>query len=152
MGDLGLIPGLGGYPLQYFGLENSMDCIVHGVTKRHDWVTFTFTLVWCQGQRRSGRHHVRSRYQAALALCLEQRFWPWPVPTPIANRLRLDSGPLTLPESPTQSWWSLRGLDTGSVLDPPPQDTGQRNLHFHQYKVLVFWATWALGGKEHCCC
>ena len=39
-GDLGLIPGLGrspgegkGYPLQYFGLENSMDCIAHGVTK-----------------------------------------------------------------------------------------------------------------------
>ena len=35
-GDLGLIPGLGrssgegkGYPLQYSGLENSMDCIVH---------------------------------------------------------------------------------------------------------------------------
>ena len=23
----------GGYPLQYSGLENSMDCIVHGVTK-----------------------------------------------------------------------------------------------------------------------
>ena len=40
MGDLGSIPGLGrsleegnSYPLQYFGLENSMDCIVHGVTK-----------------------------------------------------------------------------------------------------------------------
>ena len=39
-GDLGLIPRLGrspgegkGYPLQYSGLENSMDCIVHGVTK-----------------------------------------------------------------------------------------------------------------------
>ena len=39
-GDLGSIPGLGrspgegkGYPLQYTGLENSMDCIVHGVTK-----------------------------------------------------------------------------------------------------------------------
>ena len=39
-GDLGPIPGLGrapgegkGYPLQYFGLENSMDCIVHGVAK-----------------------------------------------------------------------------------------------------------------------
>src|SRR5574337_140293 len=38
--DLGLIPGLGrslgegkGYPLQYCGLENSMDYIVHGVTK-----------------------------------------------------------------------------------------------------------------------
>ena len=39
-GDLGLIPGFErppgegkGYPLQYSGLENSMDCIVHGVTK-----------------------------------------------------------------------------------------------------------------------
>ena len=39
-GDLGSIPGLGrspgegkGYALQYSGLENSMDCIVHGVTK-----------------------------------------------------------------------------------------------------------------------
>ena len=39
-GDLGLIPGLGkspgegkGYPFQYCGLENSMDCIVHGVAK-----------------------------------------------------------------------------------------------------------------------
>ena len=40
VGDLGLIPGLGissgegkGNPLQYSGLENSMDCIVHGVAK-----------------------------------------------------------------------------------------------------------------------
>ena len=39
-GDLGSIPGLGrspgegkGYPLQYSGLENSMDCIVDGVAK-----------------------------------------------------------------------------------------------------------------------
>ena len=39
-GDLGSIPGLGrtpeegkGDPLQYSGLENYMDCIVHGVTK-----------------------------------------------------------------------------------------------------------------------
>ena len=38
--DLGLIPGLGrfpgegnGYPLHYSGLENSMDCIEHGVAK-----------------------------------------------------------------------------------------------------------------------
>ena len=39
-GDLSLIPGLGrspgerkGYPLQYSGLENSLDCIVCGVAK-----------------------------------------------------------------------------------------------------------------------
>ena len=38
--DLGLIPELGrspgegkGYPLQYSGLENSVNCIVHGVAK-----------------------------------------------------------------------------------------------------------------------
>ena len=31
---LGRSPGEGkGYPLQYSGLENSMDCIVHGVAK-----------------------------------------------------------------------------------------------------------------------
>ena len=39
-GDPDSIPGLGrspgegnGYPLQYSGLENSMDCVVHGVPK-----------------------------------------------------------------------------------------------------------------------
>ena len=38
--DLGSIPGLGrspgegkGYPLQYSGLENSIDCTVHGVAR-----------------------------------------------------------------------------------------------------------------------
>ena len=40
VGDLGSIPGLGrspgkgqGYPLQYSGLENSMDCTVHEMAK-----------------------------------------------------------------------------------------------------------------------
>ena len=40
VGDLGSIPGLGrspgegkGYPPQYSGLENSMGCILRGVTK-----------------------------------------------------------------------------------------------------------------------
>ena len=39
-GDPGSIPGLGrspgagnGYSLQYSGLENSMDCVVHGVAE-----------------------------------------------------------------------------------------------------------------------
>ena len=42
-GDLGSIPGLGrspgekkGYAVQYSGLENFMDCIVHGVAK--NWI------------------------------------------------------------------------------------------------------------------
>ena len=40
VGDLGSVPGLGrspgegkGYPLQYSDLENSKNCIVHGVAK-----------------------------------------------------------------------------------------------------------------------
>ena len=43
VGDLGSIPGLGrspgegkGYPLQYSGLENSMNHIVHGVERVGD--------------------------------------------------------------------------------------------------------------------
>ena len=52
VGDLGSIPGLGrspgegkGYPLQFSGLENSMDCVVHGVTKSRTWLSdFHFTM------------------------------------------------------------------------------------------------------------
>ena len=34
-------PGEGkGYPLQYSGLENSMDCIVHGVAKSPTWPSY----------------------------------------------------------------------------------------------------------------
>ena len=51
VGDLGSIPGLGrspgegkGYPLQYSGLENSLDCIVPGVTKSRTQLSdFHFT-------------------------------------------------------------------------------------------------------------
>ena len=46
VGDRGSIPGLGrspgeekGYPLQYSGLENSMDSIVHGVAKSQTGVS-----------------------------------------------------------------------------------------------------------------
>ena len=54
VGDLGLIPGLGrspgegkGYSLQYSGLENSMNCTVHGVTKsRTQLNNFHFRGLW----------------------------------------------------------------------------------------------------------
>ena len=45
-GDLGSIPGLGrdlgeekGYPIQYSGLEKSMNYIVHGVAKSGTWLS-----------------------------------------------------------------------------------------------------------------
>ena len=54
-GDLGLTPGLGrspggrhGNPLQYSGLENSMDCIVREVTKSRTQLSdFHFPLHTC---------------------------------------------------------------------------------------------------------
>ena len=46
VGDPGSIPGLGrssweqkGYPFQYSGLKNSMDCRVHWVTKSWTWLS-----------------------------------------------------------------------------------------------------------------
>ena len=52
VGDLGLIPELGrstgkgnGYPLQYSGLENSMDWIVHGVAKSQTRLSDFHSLV-----------------------------------------------------------------------------------------------------------
>ena len=54
--DLGSIPVLGrspgegkGYSLQYSGLKNSMDCVVHAVAKSQTWVSnfhFHFHLKW----------------------------------------------------------------------------------------------------------
>ena len=51
-GDQGSIPESGkssgednGYPLQYSGLDNSMGCIVHGVTKSRTWRS-SFHFLW----------------------------------------------------------------------------------------------------------
>ena len=51
--DMGSIPGSGrspgegkGYPPQYSGLENSMDCIDHEVAKSQDWATEWLSLHW----------------------------------------------------------------------------------------------------------
>ena len=66
VGDLGLIPAWGrspgegkGYPLQYSGLENSMDSIVHGVAELD--TTERFLLIHSLGCLKSmrgvGSHH-----------------------------------------------------------------------------------------------
>ena len=72
--DPGSIPGSGrspgegkGYPLQYSGLENSVDCIDHGVTKS-----------WTQ---LSGFHFTSLSYlyilwHSVLKLALVGGFWP----------------------------------------------------------------------------
>ena len=54
-GDLGSIPGLGrfsgegkGYPLQYSGLENSMNYIVHGDAKTQTWLSDFYCSLQCE--------------------------------------------------------------------------------------------------------
>ena len=61
-GDPGSIPGLGrspgegnSYSLQYSGLENSMDCVVHGVAKSQTRLSnFQFHKAGREGKR--GKH------------------------------------------------------------------------------------------------
>ena len=67
VGDLSSIPGFGrfpregkGYPLQYCGLENSMDCIVNGVPKSQKWLS-DFHLLCCR----------------AISACKEVRLYPF---------------------------------------------------------------------------
>ena len=62
-GDLGSIPGWGrspgeekGYPLQYSGLENSMECIVHGVTKSRTRLS-DFHFTWNMVRREAGQKY-----------------------------------------------------------------------------------------------
>ena len=76
-GDLGSIPGLGrspgegkgGYPLQYSGLDNSMDCSLPGFSVHRifqarvlEWVAISFSRGssqprnWTQVSRIAGRH------------------------------------------------------------------------------------------------
>ena len=73
-GDLGLISGLGispgegkGYPLQYSGLKNSMDCIVHGFTKSltqrrdfHWWIEAGIVWSWLGFKKYTGNCLISS--------------------------------------------------------------------------------------------
>ena len=75
IGDLGSIPGLGrssgegkGYPFQYSGLENSVDCIVHGVAKSPTQLSdFHFQDSHSEGLHENGekkKGYLRSDFQA----------------------------------------------------------------------------------------
>ena len=78
VGDLGSIPGLGrspgeekGYPFQYSGLENSMDCIVQGVAKSQTQLNnFHFsTLYLSLAKRKLGKAEIPTSYSHLLVMC-----------------------------------------------------------------------------------
>ena len=67
MGDLGSIPGLGrspgegkGYPVQYSGLENSMDCRVHGVAELDttEQLSFIHSFIYTHMYVYMTHHHL----------------------------------------------------------------------------------------------
>ena len=67
-GDLVLIPGLGkppgegnGYPLQYPGLEHSMDSIVHGGHKKSD-TTAIFTFIFRYDTKSTSNERKTKQY------------------------------------------------------------------------------------------
>ena len=77
VGNLGSIPGLGrspeeekGYPLQYTGLQQSMDCIVHGVTK--------------------SRTRLSDFHRTALGLQVQWPFNESPLPSPAEGAVTLN--------------------------------------------------------------
>ena len=90
-GDLGSTPRLGrspgegkGYPLQYSGLENSMDCIVHGGHKESDMtdgLSLSFsTLSWLCALRKALKHRQETpsaTYNFNLNLCLRAKSLQW---------------------------------------------------------------------------
>ena len=90
-GDLGSISGLGrspeegkGYPLQYSDLENSMKCIVHGVTKSQKWQSdFHFTsLTDCSPPGSSAHGISQARILEWVAISFSREFsqsrdWTW---------------------------------------------------------------------------
>ena len=75
-GYLGSIPGLGSSPGegQYSGLENSMDCIVQGVSESWTWLSnFHFTLSCIARCRQSESIFFCSLWDQGLILLFESR-------------------------------------------------------------------------------
>ena len=82
-GDLGSIPGLGrspgegkGYPLLYSGLENSMDCIVHGVAKSQTQLSalhFTSPIIPRGRKRDAFLHRINHSGLYLLIHCPHKR-------------------------------------------------------------------------------
>ena len=116
-GDLGSIHGLGrspgegeGNPFQYSGLENSMDCIVHGVTK--SWTQQSnFHFTWSTFGH--GRVKVKiSVTQLCLTLCNPMDCSP----------LALQD-PLSMGFSRQEYWTGLPFPSLGDFLYPGTEPT-----------------------------
>ena len=83
-GDLGSIPGLGrspgegnSYPLQYSGLENSIDCIVYGVTESQTRLSDFHSHVHCIGDAIQPSHPLPPSFPSAFNLSQHHGLLQW---------------------------------------------------------------------------
>ena len=85
-GDPSSIPGPGrstgeriGYPLQCFGLENSTDCVVHGVAK--SWTRLRLSLHFWSLKVMFKKHLVVLGLELMICLCSplcsDRSYWPF---------------------------------------------------------------------------
>ena len=125
VGDQGSIPGLGrspgeekDYPLQYSGLETSMDCIVHGVAKSRTRLSnFHFTsllqgIFLTQGSNPGLSHCVQMLYR------LSHQGIPHPGPKP-SGHLQPHSAQET-PATDDAADASVLKRPAASFLSPAP--------------------------------
>ena len=125
-GDLGSILQLGrypgerkGYPLQYSGLENSMEYTVHGVAKGQTWlsdfhITSNYGILMKIMATSFKRSHACTATLSAPSLAAGHR---WPMP---------------LPETPGHLEASLGQSIVGSLLLPPGSWCAQGSVCAHQ--------------------
>ena len=113
-GDLGSVPGFGrspgegnGYPLHYSGLENSMDCIVHGITKNQTCLSNFHFSIYVKIENRQN--------SLWLCMCVLSHFshvWLFVIPRTIACQAPLSIGILqarilkwvSMPSSRPRNW------------------------------------------------
>ena len=136
-GDHGSIAGLGryreegkGYPLQYSGLENSMDCIVHGVAK--SWTLLRDSQFHFQWRKEAGSvpwHLLHPSPSAELLRASNVPILPWALTRRRSNHSPRDGSPLRSPQPGDLPCLSYLRM---SVLSPQPPHLPLQDRLWHQ--------------------
>ena len=142
-GDLDSIPGLErspgegkGYPLQYSGLENSIECMVHGVTKSWTWLSDFQNNYFARLYKDSPwcRAHESESHSSRVQLFAT----PWTIQSTEFSRQKYEVGSLSLFQgiSPTQGsnpgLLSCRKIFLPAEPQGKPKNTGVGSLSLLQ--------------------
>ena len=138
--DLGSIPGLRrspgegkGYPLQYSGLENFTDCIVHGVAKSQtvlsDFHFWRFAYKWPKG-------FYQRNFKECLYIILGMVSWGPSLSGPDFSFIQRVLG-----------LWSSFGMETWWEDEAPLWWWNQTSFHKPScFSVIIYWKTVSKAG------